>query len=209
MNVRCSWRPAVAPPDHTPTSGASECSRSDDSVADRLEVGDVFLDASGGCLARAREVFVVPVAAKPEGRRSGCSRRPRTNGRDLDDPPAADQQLELAAPDRAPDSPVLTSRHCCYFLDGQVRTVHDHIYRSIGPGTSYGWANTKSANYAKGRSTYLRVRTERGERRSAGRVAVGWRVLEPPDQVLELAGNAPGLAHGLTKPSASSAVRRR
>ena len=29
-------------------------------------------------------------------------------------------------------------------------------------------------------------------------MAVGWRVLEPPDQVLELAGNAPGLAHGLT-----------
>jgi hypothetical protein len=28
--------------------------------------------------------------------------------------------------------------------------------------------------------------------------AVGWRVLEPPDQVLELAGNAPRFAHGLT-----------
>ena len=27
---------------------------------------------------------------------------------------------------------------------------------------------------------------------------MGWRMLEPPDQVLELAGNALGFAHGLT-----------
>ena len=157
-------------------------------------------DALRRCLSRARDVSVTAVAAKPEGRdpvvRTGLE--PLLNGRDLDDPPAADQRcFELAIPDRAPDSPVLTSRHLCHFLDGQVRTVHNHINR-LRSGTSYGWSNTKSANYAKGPPTYLPVRTEeRRGRRSARRGAVGWRVLEPPDQVLELSGNTPGFVHGL------------
>ena len=141
-----------------------------------------FRDASSACLARAQRS---PRRPWQRSRRDGdpaarAGLEPRLNGRDLDDPPAADQRrFELAAPDRAPDSPVLTSRHRCHFLDGQVRTAHDHINRlSPGPPTAGQTPNQPITQRAHQHTS--RFGRKKRERRSSERGAVGWRVLEPP-----------------------------
>jgi hypothetical protein len=108
---------------------ASGCSRSEDSLADLLEVGDAPGPTRRHATLRPPAGMTQPGSPSRRGRWrqdpvAGSGVEALLDGICPNDPPPADQRRrQLTVPDRPPDRAVLAAGQLCDFLDREVR-VH-------------------------------------------------------------------------------------